>query len=523
MNNTFYVTTPIYYVNDKPHIGHAYTTVACDVIARFKRLDGYSVKFLTGTDEHGQKVAKAAVEHGVGPKEFTDEVSKSFKDLAKTLNCSNDDFIRTTELRHTESCQAIWECLKKKTAPDGKPWIVLDKYSGWYSMRDEAFHTEDELVIGSDNQKLAPNGNPVEWVEEESYFFRLSQAEDILLSFYEANSDFIAPITRLNEIVSFVRGGLQDLSISRTTFDWGVPVPGDSKHVMYVWIDALVNYLTAVGYPDTESNDYKTFWPCDLHMIGKDIIRFHCVYWPAFLIAAGLPLPKRIFAHGWWTIEGQKMSKSLGNAIDPSAIINSHGLDQLRYFLLREVPFGKDGDFSKASLVNRSNGELANDLGNLSQRVLSMVYKNCGQSIPQPADFSAEDTALINSAHNMLSEVRVSIDKQAYADALEAIWVVVRASNSYVDKQAPWQLHKINSERMNTVLFVLMEVLRLIGLIMQPFTPDSASHILDQLGISSDERSFSFFSKRNALSIGKHIDQPKPIFKKLELDPENPL
>lgn len=516
-NKTYYVTTPIYYVNDKPHTGHAYTTIACDVLARFKRLDGYNVKFLTGTDEHGQKVAKAAAEKGVSPQAFTDEVSKTFSDLTDTLDVTNDDFIRTTEDRHIKACQALWTTIASKTAPDGKPWIVLDKYSGWYSVRDEAYHTEDELTAGPDGTKLAPNGNPVEWVEEESYFFRLSAAEPLLLDYYDAHPDFIAPPSRRNEVTSFVKGGLRDLSISRTTFDWGVPVPGDDKHVMYVWIDALTNYMTAAGYPDENATDYQAFWPADLHMIGKDIIRFHCVYWPAFLLAAELPLPKRIFAHGWWTIEGQKMSKSLGNAIDPNALIEDYGLDQLRYFLLREVPFGNDGDFSKAALIQRANGELANEFGNLSQRVLSMIHKNCEAKVPEPAEFTDEDAEILNLAASMLDPVRGAIDRQAFHEALEAIWVVVRAANSYVDQQAPWKLRKEDPERMLTVLYVLTDVIRLLALIMQPFTPHATEDILDQLSVPDGHRDFEAFAPGHAPTPGEDLPKPEPVFQRLEL------
>jgi methionyl-tRNA synthetase len=357
--DTYYVTTPIYYVNDAPHIGHAYTTLACDVLARFMRLDGRRVKFLTGTDEHGQKVEKSARAAGMEPQTFTDKVSQNFRDLAKAMKFSNDDFIRTTEPRHIRACQAIWLALKERGE------IYLGKYAGWYAVRDEAFYGEDELTTGPGGKKLAPSGAEVEWVEEPSYFFQLSKWQEPLLRFYEANPDFIAPTSRRNEVISFVKAGLSDLSISRTSFTWGVPVPDDPAHIMYVWLDALTNYITAVGYPDTGSDEYKAFWPADLHMVGKDILRFHAIYWPAFLMGAGLAPPQRVFAHGWWTNEGQKISKSLGNVIDPLQLIERYGLDPVRYFLLREVPFGNDGDFSHRAMVNRLNGDLANDFGNL--------------------------------------------------------------------------------------------------------------------------------------------------------------
>ncbi|MCH9012994.1 MAG: methionine--tRNA ligase, partial [Proteobacteria bacterium] len=372
----YYVTTPIYYVNDVPHIGHAYTTLACDALARFMRLDGLDVMFLTGTDEHGQKVEKSAHAAGMEPKAFTDKVSQNFRDLSATLDFSNDDFIRTTEERHKRSCQAIWTKLMEAGE------IYLGSYAGWYAVRDEAFYTEAELEDTEDGRKIAPSGAEVEWVEEPSYFFKLSEWQDRLLAFYEANPDFILPESRRNEVLSFVRGGLKDLSVSRTTFKWGVPVPDDPDHIMYVWLDALTNYITAVGYPDTDCAAFRTYWPADLHMVGKDILRFHAVYWPAFLMGAGIEPPKRVFAHGWWTNEGQKISKSVGNVIDPHELVAKYGLDQVRYFLLREVPFGNDGDFSHRAMVGRMNSDLANDFGNLAQRVLSMIAKNCGGRVP---------------------------------------------------------------------------------------------------------------------------------------------
>lgn len=502
----YYVTTPIYYVNDRPHIGHAYTTLACDVLARFKRLDGYDVKFLTGTDEHGQKVEKSAQAKGVAPQAFTDEVSQHFRDLAVALNVSNDDFIRTTEARHKAACQALWQ----KLLENGD--IYLDAYRGWYAVRDEAFYAESELTKGPDGEKLAPTGAPVEWVEEPSYFFRLSAWQDRLLEFYKANPDFIAPESRRNEVLRFVEGGLNDLSVSRTTFSWGIPVPGDDKHIMYVWLDALTNYLTAVGYPDENAEEYGRFWPADLHMVGKDILRFHAVYWPAFLMAADLPAPKRVFAHGWWTNEGQKISKSLGNVISPYDLINAYGLDQVRYFLLREVPFGNDGDFSHRAMVNRMNGELANDLGNLSQRVLSMIAKNCGNAVPTPGPFTEDDTALLGQAHGLLEQVRGCMDRQAFHEALESIWVVIRAANGYVDHQAPWALRKTDTARMETVLYVLAETIRHVAILMQPVVPQSAAKMLDQLSIPEAQRSFEALGQGGALQAGDSLPKPQGVF-----------
>jgi len=497
----FYLTTPIYYVNDAPHIGHAYTTLACDVLARFKRLDGYDVKFLTGTDEHGQKVEKSAQAAGIEPKAFTDRVSQNFRDLAQAMNFSNDDFIRTTEPRHLRACQALWEAL----LANGQ--IYLGKYAGWYSVRDEAFYGEDELTARPDGSKLAPTGAPVEWVEEPSYFFRLSEWGDRLLAFYEANPNFIAPTSRRNEVISFVRSGLQDLSVSRTSFKWGIPVPNDPAHIMYVWLDALTNYITATGYPDT-TGEYARYWPADLHMVGKDILRFHAVYWPAFLMAAGLEPPKRVFAHGWWTNEGQKISKSLGNVIDPLKLVERYGLDQVRYFLLREVPFGNDGDFSHRAMVNRMNAELANDLGNLAQRVLSMIAKNCEAKVPQPGTFTEADEALLGAAKALLPRLRTLLDQQVFHEALEAVWVVVRAANAYVDHQAPWALRKTDPARMATVLYVLAETIRHLAILMQPVVPDSAARMLDQL--AATRRDFAALAE--PLAAGTPLPKPEGVF-----------
>jgi methionyl-tRNA synthetase len=503
---SYYLTTPIYYVNDAPHIGHAYTTLACDVLARFKRLDGYDVRFLTGTDEHGQKVEKSALAAGIDPQAFTDKVSQNFRDLADFMNFSHDDFIRTTEERHIRACQAIW----KKLEAAGE--IYLETYGGWYAVRDEAFYDEKELTKTKDGKRIAPSGAEAEWVEEPSYFFKLSAWGDRLLAFYEANPDFILPETRRNEVLSFVKGGLNDLSISRTTFKWGVPVPGNEAHIMYVWLDALTNYITAVGYPETEGGDYAKFWPADLHMVGKDILRFHTVYWPAFLMAAGLEPPKRVFAHGWWTNEGQKISKSTGNVIDPIELANRYGLDQVRYFLLREVPFGNDGDFSHTAMVNRMNGELANDFGNLAQRVLSMVAKNCDGQVPTPGAFDADDTALLGQAQGLLGEVRNHLDRQGFNHALEAIWIVIRAANGYVDRQAPWKLKKEDPALMATVLYVLTETIRHLAIICQPVMPSTMALMLDQLAVPADARTFASLNKGGALKPGTALPKPEGVF-----------
>ena len=502
---SFYLTTPIYYVNDKPHIGRAYTSLACDVLARFKRLDGYDVMFLTGTDEHGQKVEKAADAAGVDPQAFCDRVSQSFRDLAAAMNFSNDDFIRTTEPRHVKSVQALWE----KVAASGN--IYLGHYEGWYAVRDEAFYQEDELQDGPNGQKLAPTGAPVEWVKEPSYFFKLSAWGEKLLKFYEENPGFILPASRRNEVISFVKGGLKDLSVSRTTFKWGIPVPGDEAHVMYVWFDALTNYITAAGYPDGDDERWK-FWPADLHMVGKDILRFHTVYWPAFLMAAGLPTPRRVYAHGWWTVEGQKMSKSLGNAVDPRDLVREYGLDPLRYFVLREVPFGNDGDFSRRAMINRLNGDLANDLGNLAQRVLSMIQRNCAAAVPQPGAFSEADDALLGAAHGLLERARAAFDVQAFHQALAEIWDVVGRANRYVDEQAPWALKKTDPARMATVLYVLAETVRHLAILVQPVTPGAAGRMLDQLAVAADARAFDRLGPAGALVPGTALPAPQPVF-----------
>jgi methionyl-tRNA synthetase len=506
----YYITTPIYYVNDSPHIGHAYTTLACDVLARFQRLDGYRVMFLTGTDEHGQKVEKSARAAGIEPQAFTDKVSQNFRELAQALNVSNDDFIRTTEDRHIKASQAIWTAIAASKSPKGRENIYLETYGGWYAVRDEAFYGEDELTTGADGKKRAPSGAEVEWVEEPSYFFRLSDWQETLLNFYEANPEFIGPTSRRNEVISFVKSGLQDLSISRTTFGWGVPVPGAPGHIMYVWLDALTNYLTAVGYPDTKSDLFSTFWPADLHMVGKDILRFHAVYWPAFLMAAGVKPQKRVFAHGWWTNEGQKISKSLGNVIEPHALIEKYGLDPVRYFLLREVPFGQDGDFSHRAMVQRLNSDLANDLGNLAQRVLSFIAKNADGRVPTPGARLPADEKLLAAAGGLLPAVRDLLAEQAFHKTLDALWQVIGDANRYVDEQAPWTLRKTDPARMAAVLYVLCEVLRRLAILLQPYMPGSMAKLLDQLAVPADARSFPALER--ALQGGTPLPAPAGIF-----------
>ncbi len=500
----YYLTTPIYYVNDVPHIGHAYTTLACDALARFMRLDGHDVMFLTGTDDHGQKVEKSAQEAGMDPQAFTDKVSQNFRDLTGAWKISNDDFIRTTEERHIRSCQAIWS----KLVAAGE--IYLGSYAGWYAVRDEAFYGENELTDTPDGKKIAPSGAEVEWVEEPSYFFKLSAWQDRLLAFYEANPDFILPESRRNEVISFVKSGLRDLSVSRTTFKWGVPVPDDPDHIMYVWLDALTNYITAAGYPETESESFQTFWPADLHMVGKDILRFHAVYWPAFLMGAGIEPPKRVFAHGWWTNEGEKISKSVGNVIDPQALVDRYGIDQVRYFLLREVPFGNDGDFSHRAMVGRITNDLANDFGNLAQRVLSMIAKNCGGQVPAPGDLTAADAALLGVASALQERLRGAYRVQAFNKALEATWEVIGAANRYVDEQAPWALRKSDPVRMASVLYVAAETVRRLAILSQPVMPGAMGRLLDQLGVAPEARDFAALD--TALAAGTVLPKPEGVF-----------
>ncbi len=502
-----YITTPIYYVNDKPHIGHAYTSLAADVLARWGRLQGRDVFFLTGTDEHGQKVEKAARDAGLAPQEFTDQVSRHFRTLAERMGFSNDDFIRTTEERHKRACQALWEELARRDE------IYLGHYEGWYAVRDEAFYGPDELTE-RDGVKYAPSGAPVEWVREPSYFFRLSRWQDWLLRFYQENPGFIAPQSRRNEVMSFVRTGLQDLSVSRTSFAWGVPVPGDPAHVMYVWLDALTNYTTAVGYPD-ETGERWRFWPADVHFVGKDIVRFHAIYWPAFLQAAGIEPPRRVFAHGWWTIEGQKMSKSLGNAIDPLALIEEFGLDPLRYFLLREVPFGNDGDFARKALVNRLNGELADGLGNLAQRTLSLIQRNCGGELPGEAARTEADAALFGSVDALVGAVGEALDAQLFHTALETVFHSVREANGYVTQQQPWALKKTDPERMAAVLRHLHTALRTHATVLQPFMPGTMGRMLDQLGVPPEGRGLAALA--TPLPGGAALPPPEPLFRKIEM------
>jgi len=519
MPDTFYVTTPIYYVNDVPHIGHAYTTLACDVLARFQRLDGREVMFLTGTDEHGQKVEASAAKAEMPTQAFCDRTSGRFRALVEVLDASADDFVRTTEERHVRAAQALWRRLEE----NGQ--LYEGSYAGWYSVRDEAFHLESELTEGPNGEKLAPSGAPVEWVEEPSIFFRLSDWQQPLLDLYERNPGFVLPGSRLNEVKSFVAGGLKDLSVSRTSFDWGVPVPGRPEHVMYVWIDALTNYITALGYPDTESAAYRKFWPADVHVVGKDILRFHAVYWPAFLMAAGLEPPERVFAHGWWTNEGQKISKSLGNVIDPFALVEAYGLDPVRYFLMREVPFGQDGDFSRTAFIHRVNADLANGVGNLAQRTLSLIAKNCEGRVPEAevAAISAEaqESALWPLSEKGLAAAREHMKSQAIHLYLQEVMRLVGEADGYISRAQPWALKKTDPERMRRVLYVLAETIRRIAILLQPVVPSSAAALLDQLAVPAEKRRFADIEDdESRLVPGTPLPKPQGVFPRLDAETE---
>ncbi|GAB3064195.1 methionine--tRNA ligase [Sediminivirga luteola] len=506
--SAFYITTAIAYPNGTPHIGHAYEYIAADAFARFKRLDGYDVRFLTGTDEHGLKMQQTAQKEGITPRELADRNAAGFKRLQDALGSSYDRFIRTTDADHYEASQELW----RRMADAGD--IYLGSYSGWYSVRDEAYFAEDETEVDAEGVRRAVStGAEVTWTEEESYFFRLSAYQDRLLKLYEEHPGFIGPDVRRNEIASFVAQGLKDLSISRATFDWGVPVPGDERHVMYVWVDALTNYLTGIGFPHDEASVAK-YWPADVHIIGKDIARFHAVYWPAFLMSAGLDVPTRVHAHGFLFNKGAKMSKSVGNVVDPFELVDEYGLDTLRFFLLREISYGQDGSYSHEAIVTRRNADLANEYGNLAQRSLSMVAKNLGGIVPEPGAYTAEDEELLALADGLVDRMRPEMDRQNVHLALEAAWQVLSRTNRYFSAQEPWVLRKTDPARMGTVLYVTLEVLRIVTLLVQPVIPGSAAAILDQLGVPGDGRDFSALPER--LAAGTRLPAPAPVFPKYE-------
>ncbi|WP_346656127.1 methionine--tRNA ligase [Bradyrhizobium sp. dw_78] len=501
--NSYYITTAIAYPNGTPHIGHAYEAIATDALARFQRLDGKDVFFLTGTDEHGLKMIQTAQNEGMTPADLAARNAGRFKQMDQRLNVSFDRFIRTSEPAHHRSVQEIWRRMQE--AGD----IYIDAYSGWYSVRDEAYYAEDETKIGEDNIRRGPQGSPVEWVEEKSYFFRLSAYQDRLLALYRDQPDFIGPDSRRNEVVSFVKGGLKDLSISRTTFDWGVKVPNDPEHVMYVWVDALTNYITGVGFPD-ESDANWHYWPADVHIIGKDIIRFHAVYWPAFLMSAGIPIQKRVYAHGFLFNRGEKMSKSVGNVVDPFNLADQYGVDQMRYFFLREVPFGQDGSYNHEAIVARINADLANDFGNLAQRSLSMIAKQHGGVLPEPGTFSATDQAILAEADAMIGHARTAMATQQIHQWLNAVWSVVAEANRYFAGEAPWALAKTDPARQRTVLYVAAEVVRQIAILVQPAMPEASVRMLDILGIPEDARDFAALGTR--IKPGTVLPTPAPVF-----------
>src|SRR5690349_5504807 len=498
MAEPFYITTAISYPNGRPYIGHAYEAIAADVIARFQRSQGRDVRFQTGTDEHGLKMAQTARAEGIEPRAFADKMSLLFQEMCDTLNVSYDRFIRTSEADHYRASQAIWKAMEERGV------LYLDRYEGWYSVRDEAYYEEEELVSADDGAKLSPQGTPVEWTVEESWFFRLSKYQQPLLDLYASNPDFIRPDTRRNEVVRFVEGGLKDLSISRTSFDWGVPVLGSDNHVMYVWLDALTNYITGLGYPD-DTELWRRYWPADIHLIGKDVVRFHAVYWPAFLMSAGIELPKQVYGHGFLLSRGEKMSKSVGNVVDPMVLADRFGVDALRYFLLREVSFGQEGSYSAEAIVNRANAELANSFGNLAQRTLSMIFKNLDGVVP-PAGEAGEDKELLSVVRTVVEkEVPQAFERFAFSVGIEAWLRAVFACNQYVDTQAPWTLRKTDPERMAAVLGTLVVAVRDLAKAIAPVIPESADRLLTLI---------------DAGEGGAPIGQPQPLFPRLELETE---
>jgi methionyl-tRNA synthetase len=517
MSEPFYITTAISYPNGPPHIGHAYEAIAADAIAQFQRQQGRDVRFQTGTDEHGLKMAQAARGQGIEPRAFADKMSRLFQDMCDTLNVSYDRFIRTSQSDHYRASQAIW------TAMEERGDLYLDRYEGWYSVRDEAYYEEEELTVAEDGSKLSPHGTPVEWTVEESWFFRLSKYQQPLLDLYAANPDFIRPESRRNEVVRFVEGGLKDLSISRTSFDWGVPVPGSDNHVMYVWLDALTNYITGLGYPD-DTELWRRFWPADVHLIGNDVVRFHAVYWPAFLMSAGIALPKQVYGHGFLLSRGEKMSKSVGNVVDPMALAERFGVDALRYFLLREVTFGQDGSYSAEAIVNRANAELANSFGNLAQRVLTQIVRNCGGGLPEIHGHDGADNALFDVVCGAASQIMpAAYEELALSRACEAWIHAVFACNAYIDEQAPWALRKTDPKRMETVLATLYICIAVLAVAIRPVIPGSADRLLDSMGVDPGLRTFEGIMSHWYSPLAEsefRLAPPTPLFPRLELEEE---
>tara|TARA_Y100000768_G_scaffold202175_1_gene152032 strand:- start:1488 stop:3026 length:1539 start_codon:yes stop_codon:yes gene_type:complete len=509
MRKSYYITTPIYYPSAKPHMGHAYSSIVADFFARFKRIQGFDVFFLTGTDEHGQKIQRSAQNANMDPQSFCDQISKTFFNLSKTLNLSNDDFIRTTENRHKKSVVNLWNILEKKNE------IYLSKYSGWYSVSDEAFYSEDEIE-DVDNKKVSKSsGSPVEWVEEESYFFKLSKWQKPLLKFYNENPNFILPESRKNEVISFVKSGLKDLSVSRKSFSWGIQVPSNKDHVIYVWLDALTNYISALNYPDKNDNLYKNFWPASLHLIGKDILRFHAIYWPAFLLAADIDPPKRVYGHGWILSNEQKMSKSKGNILDPLEIIKKYGVDSLRYYLIKEVSFGNDGNISEEKLENCINSDLANNFGNLCQRVISFNEKNINLKIPQSFKFNKEDLEILNNYKNNFDNLIDFIDNQKINEYVNFIQDQLFAANKYFNDQEPWK-KKADQERLNTIVYVSLELIRKISILLYPIIPATTLKVLDIFQIKEGDIEFNSIKNDLILKSDSKIKKISILFKKIE-------
>ena len=509
MDKNYYITTPIYYPSAKPHMGHAYSSIIADFFARFKRIDGFKVYFLTGTDEHGLKIQRAAEKKGVEPLAFCDEISKTFKNLSKTLNLTNNDFIRTTESRHKKSVQYLWEELKKNDD------IYLSKYSGWYSVSDEAFYNEDEIE-DLDNKKVAISSkSPVEWVDEESYFFRLSKWEKALLEFYEKNPDFISPASRKNEVISFVKSGLKDLSVSRKSFSWGIKVPNDDEHIIYVWLDALTNYISALNYPNKDDELYKKFWPASVHLIGKDILRFHAIYWPAFLLAAKITPPKKVYGHGWILSNEEKMSKSKGNILDPLEIIKQYGLDPLRYYLIKEVSFGNDGNISQERLEDCINSDLANNFGNLCQRVSAFVIKNCDSKVPEKIKFENDDIKILDEYSQNLDKLRSEIDNQNINYYIDYIVNRLFEANKYFNDQEPWK-KKDDKIRLNTIVYTTLEIVRKVTFLLYPIIPQSSLKALKIFNLEEKDVIFQSIGNNEFLKKGSAINKIDILFNKIE-------
>ena len=508
----FYITTPIYYPSGKPHMGHAYSSLVADVFARFKRIEGYNVFFLTGTDEHGLKIQREAEKNNKDVKVFCDEISKTFIKLTKVLNLSNNDFIRTTEKRHHDSVKEVWTRLVKSGD------IYLSKYSGWYSVSDEAYYDDDEIETLNGKKRSISSGSFVDWVEEDSYFFKLSAWQEKLLEHYETNSNFIMPKSRSNEVHKFVQKGLKDLSISRSSFSWGIKVPGDDKHIIYVWLDALTNYISALNFPNTNDDLYKNFWPASIHIIGKDILRFHAIYWPAFLLAAKIPLPSRIYGHGWILSDERKMSKSLGNILDPIEIIEKYGIDELRYYLMKEVSLGNDGNISLESLKNCINNDLANNYGNLCQRVFTFITKNCSNKIPKPSILSERDNNFLQNLKNEIPKLIQLMNEQELNAYIKKVVAYSFDANKYFNDSEPWALKKTDTNRMNTIMFTIVEQIKNISILLNPIIPKATNKILDIINIPIKDRNIESIKKNNILNHALYLKKVEILFAKVEND-----